>query len=80
MTAELRSISAGEAYVDLPLDRYYMPEDLAPRAERAYIEHSRQSERDAYIEVRVRSGVGVIENLYVGGMPIREYLMERSLP
>jgi hypothetical protein len=53
-----------------------MPEDLAPRAERAYAEHSRRSGRDAYIEVRLRSGVAVIEDLYVGGKPIREYLKE----
>jgi uncharacterized membrane-anchored protein len=78
VTAPLRSISGGRARVDFPLDRYYLPEDLAPRAERAYFEHSRGGKRDAYILVRVRSGEAVIEDLYVGGMPIRDFLDQHS--
>ncbi len=59
------------------IDRYYMPEDLAPEAERAYREHSRNGDverRDAFVTVRVRSGKAVLEDLYVAGKPIREFL------
>ena len=62
-------------HLALPFDRYYMEESDAPAAEKAYREHSRQGgERDAYVIVRVRKGQAVIEDLYVGGMPIREFL------
>ena len=60
--------------VQLPFDRFYMEEKAAPAAERAYREHSRQGgARDAYVIVRVRDGMGVIENLYVAGQPIAEF-------
>ena len=36
----LRSVSGNQGSVDLPLVRYYMQEDLAPRAERVYLEHN----------------------------------------
>ena len=55
-----------------PFDRYYMNEELAPAAERAYLE--RTGERDAFVTVRIRSGFAVLEELYVDGVPIGEYL------
>ena len=58
----------------LPFDRFYMPEELAPKAETAYREHSRRGQQDAYAVVRVRDGVGVIENVYVAGQPISEFV------
>lgn len=57
-----------------PFDRYYMPEDLAPAAERAYRSANSGSSASAYITVRVRNGLGVIENLYLDDMAVREYL------
>jgi len=61
----------------LPFDRFYMEEKAAPAAEQAYREHSRQGgARDAYVIVRVRDGQGVIENLYVAGQPIAEFVRE----
>lgn len=66
------TISSNEVRVVLPLDRFYMNERLAPEAERAY----RQSAgaRDAWLAVRVRRGMAVIEELYIGEKPIAEYL------
>ena len=72
--ARLRTQSGRQAYLDLPLSRFYLPEDIAPQAERAYQTHSRQGQRDAFVAVRVRRGVAVIEDLYVGGKPLRDYL------
>ena len=61
--------------VRLPFDRFYMEEKAAPAAERAYREHSQQAgTRDAYVVVRVRDGMGVIENLYVAGKPMAEFV------
>lgn len=59
--------------IDIPFKRYYMNEDLAPAAERAYARHSRRDKKNAWVVVRVRNGRAVIEGLYVAGRPISEY-------
>lgn len=56
----------------LPFDRYYMEESLAPEAESAYRDRARGEQ--AWVEVRVREGHAVLEELYLGGRPIREAL------
>lgn len=54
-----------------------MNEKLAPAAETAYREHARRGhQRDACTTVRVRNGRAVIEDLYVAGKPIREFLKQ----
>ncbi len=63
-----------ELVIRYPFDRYYMNEKLAPAAERAYLEHSRPGEHDAWVAVRVHRGFAVLEELYVGGVPIGEFL------
>lgn len=68
----------GYLRVRLPMDRYYLPEDEAPEAERAYREHSRVGQRTAEVQVRVLRGEGVIEDLVVDGRPIRAWLAERQ--
>lgn len=61
--------------VQLPFDRFYMEEKAAPAAERAYRERSQQGgARDAFVIVRVLDGRGVIENLYVAGKPITQFV------
>jgi uncharacterized membrane-anchored protein len=62
----------GAINLQLPFDRFYMEETKAPAAEAAYRAHNRQGAQDAYVVVRVRDGGGVIEDLYVGGKPIRD--------
>ena len=59
---------------DLPFDRYYMEEKLAPEAERIY----NSGNKDAYIKVRVKNGVGVIEGLYIEDMRIEEYVKKAA--
>jgi len=65
-------------HLEMPFDRYYINEQLAPAAEQAYRQHSHRDARDAYITVRVRSGFAVLEDLYIGGKPIGEFLRETS--
>jgi uncharacterized membrane-anchored protein len=62
----------GEVGLALPFDRFYMEETKAPAAEDAYRAANRGAERDAYAVVRVLDGGAAIEELYVGGKPIRE--------
>ena len=60
----------------VPFDRYYMPEKLAPEAEKAYLEANRRGKRDAAAVVRVWRGKAVIEDLEIDGMPVREFLKQ----
>jgi uncharacterized membrane-anchored protein len=57
-------------------ERFYMEERKAPEAERVY----REKNRDTYALVRVRDGVGVIEDLFVGDKPIRELAVSGRRP
>jgi uncharacterized membrane-anchored protein len=66
--------------VQWPFDRFYMEETKAPAAERAYREHSRRGQQNAYVIVRVRHGMGVIENLFVGDKPMTEFLRAELKP
>jgi uncharacterized membrane-anchored protein len=57
--------------VALPFRRYYMTEELAREVDRSMW---RRGLRPAWVTVRVRHGVGVIEELFVDGLPVREWL------
>ena len=74
LTVRVNWVVGQTAYLRVPLDRFYMEESLAPAAEKAYREHSRGSQRNAYITVRIRDGSGAIENLWIDGVPIREFV------
>jgi len=68
------TITDSLVYLQFPFDRYYMDEEAAPAAEAAYFEHSRREVQDVYVTVRVNEGFAVVEELYIAGMPIREFL------
>ena len=61
--------------LQLPFERYYMDEKLAPKAETVYRERAR---KDAYIKVKVKNGNAVIEGLYIDNMKIEDYLKENK--
>ncbi|MDR2850138.1 MAG: GDYXXLXY domain-containing protein [Verrucomicrobiota bacterium] len=68
---------------DLPIERYYLPEDIAPLAEAAYANAARRSrgggnEKPAAVVVRVWRGNAVIEDLLIGGLPIRDFLKQQT--
>lgn len=69
--------TGGTVSVRLPFERYYLPEDEAPLAERAYREHSRADQRSAEVLVRVRGGEAVIEDVLIEGKPLRAWLAEQ---
>jgi uncharacterized membrane-anchored protein len=73
----ISSITDSLVYLEFPFNRYYMDEKLAPAAEAAYREHSRREVQDVYVTVRVKDGNAVLEELYIEGMPIREFLRRK---
>lgn len=65
----------GKQQVKFPFDRLWLDENLAPAAEKAYIESSQKGA--AYATVRIRNGDAIVENLFIEGRPLREYLQSR---
>jgi uncharacterized membrane-anchored protein len=78
LSAEIREVDQenGEVTVGLPFDRYYMSERDAPRAEAAY--QSTAGKGDAFVVLRVRGGRAAIEELFIEGRPVAEFLSDRD--
>jgi len=60
--------------VSLPFDKYWVTERDAPAAETAYQNLSRRGNQNAYVSVRVFRGDAAMEQLYLDGQPLGEYL------
>ncbi len=60
--------------VSLPFDKYWVTERDAPAAEEAYRAQSRRDKRNAFVTVRVFRGDAAMEQLYLDGQPLGEYL------
>ncbi len=58
-----------------PFARYYMDEGLAPKAEAA-VWRGPRGQRNASITVRVKNGFGVLEELWIDGVPILQWFEE----
>jgi len=56
----------------LPIERYYMEERLAPRAE--LLAMRRDPGQEAYVTVRVKNGEMIISGLYIDGVAIEDIL------
>ena len=63
-----------KAHAYFPFDKFWVSEGDAPAAEQAYAAHSNREHLDAYVTVRIRDGDAGIEELYLAGQPLREYL------
>lgn len=70
----------GKARIAFPFDEYWLSEAKAPAAERAYLAHSRREQADSYVTVRIRGGDAAIEELYLAGQPLREFLRAHGTP
>ena len=66
--------------VSLPFDKYWVTERDAPAAETAYQNLSRRGNQNAYVSVRVFRGDAAIEQLYLDGRPLGEYLRANAGP
>jgi uncharacterized membrane-anchored protein len=60
--------------VSLPFDVYWVTERDAPAAEAAYRAQSTGEKRNAFATVRVFKGGAALEQLYLDGLPLGEYL------
>lgn len=60
--------------VSLPFDKYWVTERDAPAAEAAYRTQSAREKRNAFVTVRVFKGDAALEQLYLDGLPLGEYL------
>lgn len=74
--ARVDHVKGEEVVLRLPFNRYYIEEKLASAAESAYRKHSRSGKQDTYVTVRVKSGYALIEELYIAGQPVLEFLQE----
>jgi uncharacterized membrane-anchored protein len=81
MTTNIRSVGEDYVYIYLPenMGRYYLNEKLAPLAESAYRKLTRENangtdEVPVYLDVKVYDGIPLIEEMYMKGMPMVEYL------
>ena len=61
-------------HLQLPFDRYYMDEKSAPEAETAYRQNSRRNVKNAYVTVRLLNGHTALDELFIDGKPIHDYL------
>jgi hypothetical protein len=73
-------------HLELPFDRLYLAEELAPQAEEAYFAAVRarpgatgETARPAWALVRVRAGDAVLQDVVVEGVPIRELVTRRNV-
>jgi uncharacterized membrane-anchored protein len=57
-----------------PFSSYYLPEQIAPEAEKAYFSRTRNAaaRADTYVTVRVLGGKAVLEELYINNIPVRQ--------
>lgn len=79
LPVRVASQSDGVLRLQLPFDRFYLDEALAPEAERHYraAPQGPATLADAtYARVRVRDGHAVIEMLYLDGRPVHAYLAD----
>jgi uncharacterized membrane-anchored protein len=66
--------------VSLPFDKYWVTERDAPAAEAAYRAQSRRDKRNAFVTVRVFRSDAALEQLYLDGLPLGEYLRANVAP
>jgi uncharacterized membrane-anchored protein len=84
LSVEYLNTSGGgavKARFRLTFDRFFMEETKAPRAEVAYWKYGNRRGRKGaptYVIVRIKDGRGVIEDLYIKGKPIRDFLAEEA--
>lgn len=65
--------SKDEDYFYIPLDRYYMEETLAPKAEEML-----SGEKEAYVTIRIKGDKSVLSGLYIDGKPVEEIATESN--
>ncbi|MFN7116176.1 MAG: GDYXXLXY domain-containing protein [Saprospiraceae bacterium] len=77
LKAKVEYYSEGEIHVDIPenIRYYYLNEKTAPQVERALTRPrtSNDTENRVYVQVRIRKGEAVVEELYINDLTVREF-------
>lgn len=64
--------------VNYPFDRFFMNEKLAPEADKLLRRNSDiMKNNQVYITVRLKDGIGIIENLFIDNTPISEFIRSK---
>lgn len=76
LRVEINYITDKEVGFSYPFDEYYMNEEMAPKAEEAVRKFSEWGKEEVFVDVRIKEGMAVIEQLYIQGKPIEEFLRD----
>lgn len=68
------------AFVDFPFDRFYLEESKARPAEKAYAAAMQDSSQASYALVKIKDGEAVLEEVYIGGVPVAQKVKEAQQP
>jgi GDYXXLXY protein len=71
---------SGAQRVEFPFSRFWLDEKTASAAEQAYATNSRREKQNAYATIRVRDGDAALEQLYIGDLPLADYLRRNPAP
>jgi hypothetical protein len=78
LRGEVNFLTPETVGIQLPFDRYYMDEHDAPQAEAVYRERALDEPQESFVLLRVLRGRAAIEELYVGGKPVRDLLRKAA--
>jgi uncharacterized membrane-anchored protein len=77
LKAKVSYTYSGRVRVNYPFDRFYMEESKAYDAELAYQETQADTSVTAYALVSIKDGEGVLKDVLIDGVPIREIARQR---
>jgi len=66
----------GKVTFRYPFDKYFLDENKAARAEQLYRKYNVRGSKDTYAAVRLKDGNAVIEDLVIGGLPVKKALQD----
>jgi len=67
----------GTVYLQIPFNRYYMPEAQATAAEKELNGRFGENAPKIYVNVRIYKGNAILESVYISGLLIEDYLKTR---
>ncbi|MBN2326348.1 MAG: GDYXXLXY domain-containing protein [Candidatus Omnitrophica bacterium] len=72
--AEVDYVKGRQVYLNLPFDRYYLEEKPFPAVSDDYQKNDRKAPQEGSVVVRIDKGRAVLEELYIEGKPVLEFL------
>lgn len=69
-----------QKHADFPFNKMWLNEKDARAADAIYAAENRRSKADSYAIVRIKNGDAAIEDLFLGGKPLRDWLHAKPAP